>query len=359
MHQVDEQSRSGTSQPSSRPRILHIGGLIKHNPELYDQIAEEFDIIRPELAELERNAFIQSLKDRRWGDFDAIMRPFWNTGGEMGQWDRELIPLLPSSVKVFASAGAGYNWADVDVLAEYGIVYCNGAAASSEAVADMAIYHIISVFRNMVWTQLAARSGDPEQFWDAHKYATMTAVNPRGRILGVIGLGNIGYTIAQKAYACFGMHIHYHDLYRKNAEQEGAIKATFHESLDEMLAVADCVVLATPFGGKVLVDAALLNKFKKGSRLVNIARGGLVDEEALVDALESGHIFAAGLDVHANEPHIHPKLAANRHVNVTCHNAGGAIDTNIGFERLAMENVQAVLRGQDPLTPVNKHLMKK
>lgn len=63
---------------------------------------------------------MDALKQRKWGDFHAIMRPFWNTGGEMGQWNRELISLLPSSVKVFASAGAGYNWADVDVLAEYG-----------------------------------------------------------------------------------------------------------------------------------------------------------------------------------------------------------------------------------------------
>lgn len=238
-----------------------------------------------------------------------------------------------------------------------GIFYCNGAAASSEAVADMAIYHIISVFRNMVWTQLAARSGDPDQFLDAHKYATMTAHNPRGQKLGIIGLGNIGYAIAQKAFAAFGMEIHYHDLYQKSQKLEDAVGATFHQSLEELLGISDCIVLATPFSGETLIEASTLQKFKKGSRLVNIARGGLVDEAALVSALESGHIFAAGLDVHANEPHVHPDLVKNRQVNLTCHNAGGAIETNYGFERLAMENVQAVLRGKGPLTPVNRHLM--
>lgn len=222
----------------------------------------------------------------------------------------------------------------------------------------MAIYHIISVFRNMMWTQLAARSGDPEQFLDAHKYATMTAHNPRGQILGIVGLGNIGCVIAQKAYAAFGMDVHYQDLYRKSPVQEKAIGATFHESLEELLGIADCVVLAAPFAGETLIYASRLKQFKRGSRLVNIARGGLVDEEALVAALESGQSFAAGLDVHANELHVNADLASMRQVNLTCHNAGGAIETNHGFERLAMENVQAVLSGKEPLTPVNKHLFR-
>ena len=80
----------------------------------------------------------------------------------------------------------------------------------------MAIYHIISVFRNMQWSQLAARSLDADQWLDAHKYATMTAHNPKGQVLGIVGLGNIGYTIAKKAYACFSMNIHYQDLFRKS-----------------------------------------------------------------------------------------------------------------------------------------------
>ncbi|EMC96902.1 hypothetical protein BAUCODRAFT_106051 [Baudoinia panamericana UAMH 10762] len=343
---------------SAKPRVLHIGDPVEHNHELYNRLATEFDFVRPATDEREREPFMKALKEKKWGDFHAIFRPFWNNGGEMGQWDHELISLLPSSVKVFASAGAGYNWADVDVLADHGILYCNGAAASSEAVADMAIYHIISVFRNLQWSQLAARSCDPDQFLEAHKFATMTACNPRDKILGIVGLGNIGYTIAKKAYACFGMQIHYQDLYRKTPEQESAVGATFHQSLDEMLGVADCIVLAAPFSGETLINAAKLSRFKRGSRLVNIARGGLIDEDALVAALEDGHLFAAGLDVHANEPHVHPRLAGMRQVNVTSHNAGGAIDTRIGFERLAMENIERVLTGKDAITPVNKHLLK-
>lgn len=105
---------------AERPTLLHIGDPIKHNPKVYEGLAQKFNIIRPSLEERQRPAFIQALKEKRWGDFQGIFRPFWNTGGEMGRWDRELIPLLPTSVKIFASAGAGYDWADVDVLAEHG-----------------------------------------------------------------------------------------------------------------------------------------------------------------------------------------------------------------------------------------------
>ncbi|KAI2470503.1 hypothetical protein F4781DRAFT_441805 [Annulohypoxylon bovei var. microspora] len=342
-----------------KPIVLHIGDPIKHNLEIYERFASEFTVIRPEAEERQREPFLQALRDRKWGDFDAVFRPFWNTGGEMGRWDKELIPLLPKSMKIYASAGAGYDWADVDILAEHGILYCNGAQASSEAVADMAIFHILSVFRNLAWSQLAARSGDAAQWTDAHKHATFTAHNPRGHVLGVVGLGNIGSVIARKAAACFGMRVRYHDVVRKTAEQEaGAGDAVFVPTLDGLLGAADCVVLATPFGGSVLVDRERLAQFKRGARFVNIARGTLVDEDALVEALQSGRLHAAGLDVFANEPHVHPELCKMRNVTLTCHTAGGALETNFGFERLAMENIEAFLLKGKALTPVNAHLMK-
>ncbi|KAG6355205.1 hypothetical protein INS49_004286 [Diaporthe citri] len=233
----------------------------------------------------------------------------------MGRWDSELIALLPASVKLFASAGAGYDWVDVDILAKSGIIYCNGATASSEAVADMAVYHIISVFRNMQWTNTAGRSGDPAMFLDAHRNNSETAHNPKGHTLGIIGLGNIGYRIAQKAFAAFGMKIAYADPIPKPAKLEAAIGATRYADLDALLAVSDCVVISAPGsaeGGKALIDSARLARMKKGSRLVNVGRGNLVDGDALADALESGHLVAAGLDVHENEPYVNPRLLALR-----------------------------------------------
>lgn len=343
----------------SRPIVLHLGDPIQYNTDLYAQLESKFTVIRPSLEERQRPAFLAALRDKKWGDFSAVFRPWWATGGEMGRWDRELIPLLPNSLEIFASAGAGFDWADVDVLAEYGILYCNGAAASSEAVADMAIWHILSVFRNMNWTASAARANDPESFLDAHHNAQFTAHNPAGHTLGVIGLGNIGYKIATKAYAAFGMKIIYHDLVPKRPEQEAAIGAHRCGTLDELLAEADCTVVATPGqAGRKVLDAEQIWKMKEGSRLVNIARGSLVNEEAVADALESGHLFAVGMDVFENEPVPNARLVKHRQAMLTCHTAGGALETAIGFEKLAMQNVLAVLTGQQPLTPVNKHLMK-
>jgi lactate dehydrogenase-like 2-hydroxyacid dehydrogenase len=105
---------------SSKPIVLHIGDPVKYNLDLHERFSSQFTIIRPSVEERQRDAFMTALKEKRWGDFHAIFRPFWTTGGEMGRWDRELVSLLPKSVKVFASAGAGYDWADVDVLAEHG-----------------------------------------------------------------------------------------------------------------------------------------------------------------------------------------------------------------------------------------------
>lgn len=113
-------STSLSDSTPRRPIILHIGDPIQYNPDTYEEFSQAFEVIRPSTAERERSEFIQALTERRWGDFSAIFRPFWGTGGEMGKWDAELIDLLPDSVKVFASAGAGFDWADTKLLGEKG-----------------------------------------------------------------------------------------------------------------------------------------------------------------------------------------------------------------------------------------------
>lgn len=103
-----------------KPRVLHIGDPVKYNLQTHASFVSQCDIIRPEASERERGAFMAALREGRWGDFEAVFRPFWGTGGEMGKWDAELIALLPGSVRVFASAGAGFDWADTKLLGERG-----------------------------------------------------------------------------------------------------------------------------------------------------------------------------------------------------------------------------------------------
>ena len=174
----------------------------------------------------------------------------------------------------------------------------------------------------------AARSS-PIDFQDCHTHAASLSRNPRGHNLGIIGLGNIGFEIARKAYLAFGMKIKYFDVLRKVPLKEAEISAEFFPSLDSMLAISDCVVLATPANsdGKKVITKEKLSRMKMGSRFVNIARGSLVDEEAVADAVEEGRLVGVGMDVHENEPTVNERLKGMREVTLTAHNAGGTLET--------------------------------
>lgn len=219
---------------------------------------------------------------------------------------------------------------------------------------------------------LAARA---EAFQTCHARATAASHNPRGHVLGLIGFGNIGQQLAAKlGNPAFGMRIAYHDVVRKPADLEAALRATFHPTLESLLQASDCIVLCTPASpdGKPLVTASTLASFRRGARFVNVARGSLVDEDALADALEQGVVSAAALDVHADEPRPHPRLVriatqlavedgrlpGPGRVMLTCHNAGGTVETHVGFEELSMRNIMAVLRGEEAVTPVNLECLK-
>jgi lactate dehydrogenase-like 2-hydroxyacid dehydrogenase len=144
--------------------------------------------------------------------------------------------------------------------------------------------------------------------------------------------------IAEKASRAFEMKVAYYDIIRIQ-EREQEIGARWCETLEELLQTSDCVLLATPFSGSTLLSAPQFQHFKKGSRLINIARGKLIDEDALNEALDDGTVSAAGLDVHADEPHVDERLAQRKNVMVLSHTAGASVESHVGFERLGMENL--------------------
>lgn len=342
----------------TKPVVLHIGDPIQYNPETYTEFTTQFDVVRPEAHERQRPAFIQALREKRWGDFSAIFRPFWGTGGEMGRWDAELITLLPDSVRAFASAGTGFDWADTQLLGERGIIYCNGGLAAAEAVSDFAIAMIISTFRALPYCITSTAS--PPAFQECHASATGMSHNLRGRTLGLVGLGNIGQQIALKCSIAFGMDVAYYDVERKPETLEAKLGVRYCDGLEKLVSESDCVVLCTPAGAGRLINKESLAWFKLGARFVNVARGSLVDEEALAEALEQGLLSNVALDVHADEPNVHPRLLAfsGSRAMLTCHNAGGTVETHVGFEELAMRNIIAVLSGGQAITPVNAQYLK-
>ncbi|KAF2638810.1 D-mandelate dehydrogenase-like protein [Massarina eburnea CBS 473.64] len=322
----------------NKPTILHLGGDIRWNHELYAELGRRFNVERS--YSMGRQDFKRALKENKWGNFVGIYRPFWNTGGEMGNWDEELISLLPPSCRIYASAGAGFDWVDTRTLARRGIIYCNSASACTESVVDIAIVLILSTYRAIPWSFLAARSCNPAEFRNANQNIAAVTHNPNGTILGIVGLGKIGHRLAQKASLAFEMEIWYHDIARME-EREKSLPggAKWCEKLEDLFQNADCVVLCTPFDGSVLLSTTQFSQFKTGARLVNIARGKLVDEIALIAALDEGKISAAGLDVHSNEPNVNKDLAQRMNVMVTSHTAGASVESHIGFERLGIENL--------------------
>ena len=123
-HDTDHATNGiSTSMEGTKPIILHLGDKIMFNKGHYDRLDKKYHILRPPLTDLNRENFIRHLQDKKWGNFSAIIRPFWNTGGEMGKWDRQLIELLPENLKVIASAGAGYDWVRTDILGQHGTTW--------------------------------------------------------------------------------------------------------------------------------------------------------------------------------------------------------------------------------------------
>ena len=286
----------------------------------------------------------------------------------MNPWDSELISLLPPSCHIYAAGGAGYDWADTDALGKRGIWYANAAGAGDEATSDLALYMILSVFRFFTQGQLGARTADAEVFDSVHNtILNSNSRNPRGHVLGIVGFGGIGRKLAHKAHAALGMEIHYYDVVRASPELEAqGGEAVYHSDLASLLAISDCVSLHTPLNKHTrnLMNAETIGMMKTGARLINTARGQVVEEGALVDALKSGKLSAAGIDVHYHEPQVSKELAAMENVTLTPHLGGVAVETVVAFEMTAMKNIMAVV-GDDggivgePSTPVNAEAVRK
>ncbi|KAI0599209.1 hypothetical protein F4775DRAFT_551902 [Biscogniauxia sp. FL1348] len=346
-------SPSLTPTPT-KPRVLHLGDHVHHRRALYDEFAtHHFDVVRPTWAEHERGAFAAALREGRWGRFDAVFRCSWGVGGEMGPWDADLVDLLPDSVRVFASVGAGGDGADTKLLGERGIIYCNAGPAAAEAVAELALTMIISTFRTLSHSVItsADQSAPP---------STRSILQPhslRGQVLGLVGYGDVGQQIAHKCRAALGMRVAYHDDVERNTGDEAA---HYCDTLEALCREADCVVLCTPppsSSVRRILDAGSLAWFKPGARLVSVAHGSLVDEDAVAEALEEEVLSAVALD----EARVHPRLQklVGNSVLLTGRRAGDTAEAQAEFEELGMRNIMAVLRGEEALTPVNMEWVRR
>lgn len=185
----------------------------------------------------------------------------------------------------------------------------------------------------------------------------LTAVDPFGKSIGIVGLGDIGLAIAQKCEAAFQMKVHYQGPRRKPLSERQLIHGpTYHRTVDEMIPEIDCIVLAAPYTKDthhLLASKQFSLAKKEGLRVVNIARGKMIDEDALIEALESKQVVGAGLDVHYNEPGVNPKLRDNWKVTLLPHIGVCSQNSWENFERINLDNIEAFFATGKPLTPVN------
>jgi glyoxylate reductase len=253
------------------------------------------------------------------------------------------------NLKVVSNIAVGYNNIDVAAAKRRNIVVTNTPDVLTETTADFAWALLMAAARRVVEADLYARSGQ----WKRWQWDLLWGLDVHGKTLGVLGFGRIGRAVARRAQG-FNMRILYHDTVRADAAAERELGATYVDK-DTLFAEADFVTihtLLTP-DTRHLVDARSLRTMKKTAILVNAARGPIVDEAALVQALTEKWIAGAGLDVFEEEPKIHSGLLGlKERVILAPHLASASYDTRLAMATLAVKNCLAVLDGKPALTPV-------
>jgi len=266
------------------------------------------------------------------------------------QIDQNLIENCPN-LKAICSIAVGYNNIDVKTCTQKGIICTNTPGVLTETTADLGFGLMMSAARMIAKSERFLRSGN----WQKPlALDAMTGPDIYGSTLGIIGMGRIGRAVAKRGFAGFGMKIVYHNRSRLDAETEQSLQATYL-GLDELLSTADHIILVLPYSKEAhhLIATRELGLMKQTATLTNIARGGIVDENALADALTAGKIAAAASDVFESEPNLNPRLLDLPNMVVTPHIGSASVATRRTMCQLAIDNLQAILEGKPALTAVN------
>ena len=225
--------------------------------------------------------------------------------------DADLIAAAGPDLRLIASFGAGTDHIDLPAAKARNIMVTNTPGVFTDDTADMAMALLIGVMRRMREGTMLVRRDE----WTGWAPSAMLGRQVGGKTLGIVGMGRIGQAVAHRARA-FGMRIAYHNRKRLPEAIERMLGADYVDDLDDLLAMSDIVSLHCPANENTrgMIDADRIAKMKPGAALVNTARGDIVDYEAMIAALESGHLYGAGLDVYPDEPEVDPRLIAHRNV---------------------------------------------
>jgi gluconate 2-dehydrogenase len=327
---------------TQRPSILVARAIF---PDVVARLRDHFDV---EINETDAPFTPQQLAERLQGKMGVL-----TTGSE--RVDAALLAACPQ-LKVVANIAVGYNNFDVPAMTAAGVLATNTPDVLTETTADFGFAMLMATARRVTESEHFLRAG----LWTKWALDMFAGAEVHGSTLGILGMGRIGQGIARRGAHGFGMKVIYHNRSKLDAASEAACQATY-VSKAELLQQADHLVLVLPYSAEShhAIGAAELAQMKPTATLINIARGGIVDDAALAAALRERRIAAAGLDVFEGEPKVHPDLLTVPNVVLTPHIASATIATRKAMANLAADNVIAFLTQGQPLTPHNPEVLPK
>lgn len=316
----------------SRPRIL----LTRRWPaEVERQLAARFDVTLNTSDEpLDAAALRQALHH-----FDALLPTVSD------RIDAAVLDVDAPRARILANYGVGYSHIDLGAARARGIVVTNTPGVLTEATADLAMTLLLMAARRAGEGERELRAGR----WSGWRPTHLVGSQVSGKVLGIVGMGRIGLAVARRAHLGFGMKILFHNRSRVDAARLGELPARQCE-LDEVLGRADFVSLHCPGSveNRHLIDARRLATMQAHAFLINTARGEVVDEAALAQALRTGRIAGAGLDVYELEPQVHPELLQLENVVLLPHLGSATSETRIAMGMRVLDNLRAFFAGRPP-----------
>jgi gluconate 2-dehydrogenase len=325
-----------------RPRILVARAVF---PEIIDRLAQHFDV--------EDNQV-----DAAWSPAQLIERLQGKQGVmTMGaeRIDAELLAACPA-LRICANMFVGYNNFDLAAMTAAGVLATNAPDVLTETTADLGFALLMATARRIGEAERFLRAGQ----WSRWRYDLFAGQDIHGTTLGILGMGRIGRAIARRASFGFGMNVIYHNRSRLAATLEDECRARY-VGKQELLAASDHLMLVLPYSAEShhAIGAVELAHMKPTATLVNIARGGIVDETALVQALREGRLAGAGLDVFEGEPYVHPALLDLPNVVLTPHIGSATLSTRRAMAQLAADNLVGYLIDGAALTPLNPEVSQQ
>jgi len=325
-----------------RPKILVTRAVF---PETLEYLSQHFEVE----SNQDDKVWSKSELAARLADKDGA----FTTGSD--RIDAEVLAVCPR-LRICANMAVGYNNFDLDAMTARGVLATNTPDVLTETTADFGFALMMATARRICESEHYLRAGK----WTKWSYDMFAGSDIHGATLGILGMGRIGQGIAKRGAHGFGMRVIYHNRSRLDPATEAACKATY-VSKEELLRAADHLVLVLPYSpaSHHAIGAAELALMKPTATLVNIARGGIVDDAALAQALREKRIAAAGLDVFEGEPKVHPDLLTVPNVVLTPHIASASVPTRKAMAKLAADNLIAFFERGQALTPLNPQVLQR